>query len=196
MSSSETSVRRVRVVAVLLLVGVFAAGGLAGVGLDRWLGGPRTAASGPPPESRGPLDLRDLELSPEQQRQADAIGERHRPEFEALRREMLPRAQAIHARMEQELREILTPAQQERLDGLVARQRSGPPPDPFGPRPPAGPPPPAAVDACSGSDPGAACRFPERFGTIVGTCRAVPESRGALACVPAGGPPPAPPPGP
>jgi hypothetical protein len=193
MSSPETPGRRVRVVTVLLLVGVFAAGGLAGAGVDRWLAGTCAADAPPPPAPPlGPMELVELGLSPEQQQQARAIGERHRPELEALRRELMPRALEIHERMQRELREVLTPAQRQRLDELLGRRRDGPPPDPFAPGGPPGPPPLGASAACASSAPEAPCRFTGRFGAVEGTCRVTPDSNGTLVCVPAGGPPPPP----
>jgi Spy/CpxP family protein refolding chaperone len=113
-----------RVRALLALVFVFVLGGVAGAGVARLAGG-RGPHGGPP-------ELRALELTPAQERQARAIGDRHRPELEAIRVEVAPRVRAVRERMRAELRAILTPEQRARLDAIP------PDDDP----PPGGPPPP------------------------------------------------------
>jgi len=133
MTHPDPSLRRARLVSVLLLVATFVAGGLAGAGIFHWLvesrhGGPHQ----PPPSIMGPMPLRDLGLTPEQELKAREIGDRYRPAFEAIRREILPRVQPIHGQMEQELRKILTPEQQKKLDELIERRKHEPPPGPPG----------------------------------------------------------------
>jgi hypothetical protein len=127
--SNDAPVWRIHVLSGLLLLGTFLAGGAAGIGLAYALGGhgrPRPP-EGPPPL---PRQFQELGLSPAQQREAEAIFARHRPELDAVLQESYPRVRAVNERMESELRAILTPEQAKRLDTLKARR---PPPPPHGP---------------------------------------------------------------
>lgn len=116
MKPGETSPRRVRLVTVLLLVGVFAAGALTGAGIYDWAM-PRRSL---PPFRRFVDELR---LSPDQATRAREIGERHRVELEAVFRETQPRISAIQEEMEGELRTILNEEQRGRLDRFQERRR-------------------------------------------------------------------------
>jgi len=138
MASSETLPRQIRVMTALVILGTFLAGAIVGAGVY-YLATPR-----PPPPPPMPLPLGELGLTPEQDASARAIAERHRGELEAILRETFPKARAVTEQMEKELRALLTPSQQKRLDELKAARRPPPGPRPPGPPPPPGlhPPPP------------------------------------------------------
>jgi len=106
--------RHVRFVTALVLAGTFIAGGVAGAGLMRLLPQP------PPPPP--PLSLRELNLTPQQEREVRAIHERHHPEVEAIVRATFPRVRAIQVRADEEVRAVLTPDQRRQLEVLKARQ--------------------------------------------------------------------------
>ena len=144
---------RIRVMTALVIVGTFVAGAVAGAGVCRWM----TPRAGPPPPPMH-LPLRELGLSPEQEQQARAIADRHREELESILRGTYPKVRAVNDKIEAELREILTPEQQKKLDEVKERRPpprgpggpgfggpGGPGPGPGGPRPgprprPEGPP--------------------------------------------------------
>jgi Spy/CpxP family protein refolding chaperone len=131
---------RTRRIAVLLLVGTFIAGALTGAGVLVLLGPPP-----PPPGGPGGLGpLTELDLTADQEAQARALHERHRPELEAIFKETQPKVRAVQLRIEAELRELLTPEQQRRLDAMEARRPAAgsPMPHPPGAPPPPGMPPP------------------------------------------------------
>jgi len=145
MPPAEASPRRIHLLSAAIVLASFLAGAATGVGFYRWV-----APHGPPPRERFslPPHFAALGLSPEQERQAAAILERHRPEMDALIRESYPRMQAIVERTHDELRQILTPAQRARFEEIEKRRppREGHPGGPGGPGlpPPGGPPPPGA----------------------------------------------------
>lgn len=134
---------RVRLLSGLVLIATFVAGMLVGDGVHLWLRPHRH----PPPPMR--LPLAELDLSAEQMARAHAIIDGHRAELEVILRGTFPRVREVHARIEAEVRAMLTPAQRDRLDELEA---SRPPlralpmggPLPMGGAPPMGdlPPPP------------------------------------------------------
>jgi Spy/CpxP family protein refolding chaperone len=131
---NERTPRQVRLMTVLLLFGTFVLGAVAGAGLTRW-------THQPPPHRHAPFlpgPPGGLALTPEQEAKARAITDRYRPELEAVWRESMPKVSAINEKMEQELRHVLTPEQQKRLDELKAHR---PPPPPGGPTGPGAPPP-------------------------------------------------------
>ena len=143
MASSEPSPARVQLLTALVILGTFIGGLAAGLGLSRWL----REAERPPPPHMG-LPLRELDLTPEQDTKARAIMERHRDELEGILRGTYPRVRAVNDKMENELRAILTPAQQAKLDEIKSRRPPprdhgrGGPGGPGGPRGPGfGPPP-------------------------------------------------------
>lgn len=133
MNDDPTPPRSIRVLTTLLLVGTFAFGGVTGVALTLWT---RSDLRGPPPGPPpfGPLPLHELSLSPEQSQRALAIFERHRPALDAIRQEGFPKVRKINEQLESEVRELLTPEQLTRLDGLKAQRPVRmplPPPPPF-----------------------------------------------------------------
>jgi len=135
MAANERGPRQIALLTALLLLGTFAAGIALGAGLCRWLSAPPLPPRhGPPPQGPPlPGPFGELGLAPEQERRAREIADRHRPELEAIIRETFPRVRAVNDKMEQELRTILTPEQQLRLDELKAQLPlpgvpGGPPP--------------------------------------------------------------------
>lgn len=104
---------------LLLLLAVFAAGLVTGVGLDR------AVAPGPVLKTRlnfqMPEVLDRLGLTPEQRRAADSILERSAPRAESVLRSTVPRLSAIADSLEAELAQILTPPQRVLLDSLKKR---------------------------------------------------------------------------
>lgn len=66
---------------------------------------------------------RDLDLTPEQEREIDAILAESRQDVIALRREMTPRVLAILDRSRSRIAEVLTPEQRQRFERF--RERRG-----------------------------------------------------------------------
>jgi Spy/CpxP family protein refolding chaperone len=118
--------------AVTTLLAAFLAGGLVAWGVTApLLGGHRgewrgigAAGSGRPgpgsPEGRRVL-ARELGLSAAQQDSVQAVFERHRPQMEALWREMRPRFDSLRVTVESEIATQLTPAQRARFAELAKR---------------------------------------------------------------------------
>jgi hypothetical protein len=127
------SLQAPRLRAIGLLAAMFLAGALTGTGLMR--------ALEPRPPERLPYPGMEiyarLGLSREQQERARAIFEAHRPDLDAVLREMLPRVRAVEEAIDREMLAYLTPEQARRLDEIKA----APPPPPPGPPPPGMPPP-------------------------------------------------------
>jgi Spy/CpxP family protein refolding chaperone len=129
-ANQETSRRRIRVVAAMVLAGTFLLGVLTGVGVAILLG-PRHGSPLPP------SPLHELNLTAEQTERLHALQERYRPQLEQILREAMPKARAIQEKIESEMREVLTPEQRAKLDALTSRApRIGPPPPPGTPWPP------------------------------------------------------------
>ena len=137
---------RARLLGALVLVGVFAAGTVFGVGLTRW--GRPEHPFGPPPRHPpgGPVQamIRELRLDPAQIEALGQIERTHRPELDAIAGETMPRVRAVLDAMERELLPRLRPEQVELLEAW--RKRRPPPrmPGPggrggFGGPPPGGP---------------------------------------------------------
>ena len=144
MAAGDSSPRTVRLITAILLVGTFAAGTLTGAGVVRWASPPPHPRPMGPPPFEGPIPMQELGLSPDQARKAEEIADRYRPELESILRDTFPRVRAVNEKIEAEIRQILTPEQQQRLDRIKAsRPPPGPPPGPGrGPwGPPPGPPP-------------------------------------------------------
>jgi len=120
------------------VLAVFAAGVAAGLGWGRAC----PACKPPPPRGldMAPPSLEALHLTAEQERRAREIGDRHRPEIEAIRREVAPRLRAIHVQMQKEMEAFLTPEQRARQDeeqrGRGVGPHAGPPDGPPGSQPP------------------------------------------------------------
>ncbi len=125
-----------RILSIVILLGVFAAGAVFGAGLVRTHAPER---GGPPPMPPGPAErlIHHLQLTPAQAEELHRIERAHRDELDRLMKETMPKIRAVMDAVENELRPVLTEEQRTRLDEL---QRDRPPPPPFGP-PPFGPPP-------------------------------------------------------
>ena len=176
--------------ATALLLLVFVSGAATGAALMRLLYAPRA----PRTDRVSPMTppgLEDLGLTKEQQRKAHEIGEKYRPQLEAIRKEIAPRVEKIHGKMQRELFAILTPAQR-RAHG----KHMGPPAEGHHIAPPAGPgappphgrtghgPPRQALRACHNRKSGAPCSFASPRGeTISGVCHLPPGSTD-LSCRP------------
>ncbi len=116
--------------AVATLVAAFVAGGLVGWGLStrlghhRWSGGGGGGRGfGPPGGPRGahPFLRRELDLTPAQEDSVSAIFERHRPQMEALWRDMRPRFDSLRSVVDKEIAAQLTSAQRARFEELRRR---------------------------------------------------------------------------
>jgi len=156
----ERSPRQIRLLTALVLFGTFVLGAGAGAGLSHWNRFPLPPPPRPAPFLPGPPGA--LGLTSEQEAKARAITLRHRPELEAIWRESLPKVKAIDEKMEKELRDVLTPAQQTILDQMKAHRPPMPPgaPMPPGPMGPGGPPPGAPGMAPPGGTPGGGPPWP------------------------------------
>ncbi len=141
MLPNEKSPRTIRIQTALLLLVMFVAGVVTGAAVVRLSSGHRP----PPRHGDGgiPRPLLELGLSQAQQTQVRAIMDKHRAEFEAVFRETRPKVQAVQEQVDQEIRPLLTPEQQQRLEELNARRSphhdDGPMPYSKEPPPPDGP---------------------------------------------------------
>lgn len=125
--------------AIGILVGVFVFGMVAGGGVvAAWHGHQRRDEARLGLWQRGERPLvalvRRLELSREQRESIEDLLERHAPRRRAIMQEIIGRCgqelEQEKARLDSEIRAILTPAQRDRFDELSARQRErlfGPP---------------------------------------------------------------------
>lgn len=153
MPLADATTRRIHLLSALVVLSAFVAGAAAGVGFYRWAAPDR----GPPPRPGPglPPHLATLGLSPEQERKASEIFDRHRPELESILRESYPRMRAVLDETHREVRALLTPEQQKRFDEMDGRappfgmpggpgmgHLPRPPPGMGGPPPPGLPPPP------------------------------------------------------
>lgn len=139
--------------AVLVLLLVAFAGGLAGVALDRLVLLPHLFRGPGFGHERGPGGRRDPEfrarfarevgLSPAQQIRIDSIMERQGRELRAVRGQVQPTLDSIIARTRAQLDSVLTPEQRKKAEEIRRKHPHppGPPPGMFGPRPPPGGPP-------------------------------------------------------
>ncbi|HKQ88333.1 MAG TPA: periplasmic heavy metal sensor [Candidatus Acidoferrales bacterium] len=122
----------------LLVLVVFALGLLVGGvgnhlwGAHVWGSGPQQRGAGHPPPPGQSFSAR-MGLSPDQQKQLDAIFDDTHPQFQALDAQR----EALHLQVRAKIRAILTPDQQVRFDAMVKDQeahgrggpnRGGPPP--------------------------------------------------------------------
>ncbi|PYO75945.1 MAG: periplasmic heavy metal sensor [Gemmatimonadetes bacterium] len=118
--------------AVATLIAIFVAGGLVGWGVGTRVGhgrggsGPgwgRGDRGGPGGPGGGIHSLlkRELDLTPAQEDSVRAIFARHRPQMEALWREMRPRFDSVRAAINSEISGQLTPAQRTKFQELERR---------------------------------------------------------------------------
>lgn len=190
MKTTFRSKRLALVYSAVLLCAVFSAGALAGFYAGRRTG-PSTGTP-PPGAGLGPREMRALNLTFEQELKAREIGDRYRPELEALRQQVRPEAEKLHRKMRAELRKILTPEQRQLHDRLERDSAMGPP-DGLeghgGPGPGPGPggdmtPPPEARRACDGKSSEAPCSFVHPSGeSVSGVCRQPPHEPSPI-CIP------------
>ncbi len=119
--------------AAVTLLAAFLAGGLVAWGVSApllsghgaaWRGSGATGSGRPggpgSPEGRRVL-ARELGLTAAQQDSVQAVFERHRPQIEALWREMRPRFDSLRATVDSEIAAQLTPAQRARFAELAKR---------------------------------------------------------------------------
>jgi Spy/CpxP family protein refolding chaperone len=129
------SLGRLRLQGLLLLGLAFVSGGLAGIAIEhtRSVSGERAATTRMPAQfgRRGvlPPQLDGFDLTSEQRAEIQAILERRQPETDSILRLVMPRLNAIMEATRAEIREVLTPEQQEGLDEMMPRRRG-----PRGPR--------------------------------------------------------------
>jgi Spy/CpxP family protein refolding chaperone len=141
--------------AVLVLLLVAFAGGLAGVAMDRLLLLPRMFRGpgfghehgpGGPPRDREfrARFARELGLTSDQQIRIDSIMDRQGRELRAVRGQVQPKLDSIITRTRRELDSVLTPEQRKKAEEIRRKhpRPPGPPPGMFGPGPPPGGPPP------------------------------------------------------
>jgi hypothetical protein len=155
MTAPDATVRRLHVWSGLIVLGVFLGGAATGAGVYAWFH-PAHHRFRPPGGDVLFGPLRELNLSPDQERKAKAILEKHHEAMEAMLKETFPRMRAAQEQMDRELRAILTEEQAKKFDEIRARRPPPPPGGPgrFGPRgfgpppgaPPAGPPPPGPAN--------------------------------------------------
>ncbi len=138
MKDGFESLGRIRFQGVALLLMAFVVGALAGAAGDRLLlSRGEIDRSFPPPRPRpgllpGPLE--SLDLTPQQREQITTILERRRPQTDSILAVTLPQLRTITDSIREEIRGVLTPEQQERLDRDSPRLL-GPPGIRRGPRP-------------------------------------------------------------
>ncbi len=143
-----------RLLAVLVLLLVAVAGGLAGVAIDRRVLQPRKFEGHRfehGPGLHGPRDrefrnrfARELGLSPDQQTRIDSIMEHQGHELRAIRHQVQPQLDSIVSRTRRQLDSVLTPEQRKKAQEIRRRH-----PHPPGPPPGDGPP-----DGRNGPPPG------------------------------------------
>ena len=135
-----------RMIALLVLLLVAIAGGLAGVALDRLYLMPRMAhgprGHGGPggPHNREFRDrfAREVGLTPDQRTRIDSIMDREGREMRAMRGQIQPRLDSIITRTRRSLDSVLTPEQRKKAEAIRKRhpRPPGPPPGDFPPGPP------------------------------------------------------------
>jgi Spy/CpxP family protein refolding chaperone len=112
--------------AVAALIAAFLAGGLVSWGVASRAGhgrgsGPGWGRGGGGRGGPGGFLKRELELTPAQEDSVQAIFARHRPQMEALWREMRPRFDSVRAAVNAEISAQLTPAQRTKFQELERR---------------------------------------------------------------------------
>jgi Spy/CpxP family protein refolding chaperone len=136
-----------RALLALMLVVLFGVGMLAGITVDRMFlhhrhgpfagMGPGRGGPGDSPEHRAEMHrrladriARDLDLTPEQRQQFEAMLPRHEAAFDSLRLEMDARLRTLLDSSTAEVERILTPEQKTKWEGIRRRFHApgGPPP--------------------------------------------------------------------
>ena len=111
-----------RLMSVLVLVGVFAAGALVGAGAMRFTAEP------PRPARPGPIEAmhHELALDREQGEALHAIVEHHQGDLDAIVRDAQPKIRTVLYAIEDELRPRLRPEQVQKLEAWRARRGAAP----------------------------------------------------------------------
>jgi hypothetical protein len=117
-----------RIQSILVLIGVFALGGVTGGALTRFYGvrhAPRASFESPPLVMRqrafiAALD-RDVNLEDDQRDEIRAIMSEHEPEIRDIRRLVGPRVRALRAAALDEIRRVMRPDQLPRFQRFVER---------------------------------------------------------------------------
>ena len=116
--------------AAATLIAVFVAGGIVGWGVARAGHGHRGGGGrgDGPPWARGGRNgpaaflKRELDLTPAQEDSVQAIFARHRPQMEALWREMRPRVDSVRTAINADISAQLTPAQRTKFQEQERRR--------------------------------------------------------------------------
>lgn len=105
-------------------VAAFALGAAAGSWAQR-MGGPRHARMMPPPPARIVARLdRELKFDEAQRQAVLALLEKRRPEAESLHKEAVDRAEALKRSVQADIRALLRPDQQVKLDEFIRRKEA------------------------------------------------------------------------
>jgi len=117
---------RSKVLALALLVAVFAAGAVVGGAAsaawgDRWAGRPPGGERGGLPRGME----RELNLTPQQRDSVRAVFERYRPSLHAAWQEVRPRFDTIFGAIDSQVSLMLTPEQRVKYSELIERRKRG-----------------------------------------------------------------------
>lgn len=116
MKGSLESLGRLRLQALLMLLVVFVIGGLTGAAIER---SRRPGPPGPSPRAGLSPEMRaELDLTPDQGRRIDQILASNRPRTDAVLGRFLPQLRALTDSIRVEVRDVLTPPQQEIFDRM------------------------------------------------------------------------------
>lgn len=126
MPRNETSMKTIRLLTALILLGTFAVGIAAGAGLYHWVArNPKPPLMGPP--RFGPIPLQELKLTAKQDDQIRKIFERHRGELEKVMQGTFPKVRTIIQKINIEIREVLSDEQRAKFDELLEKMPPLPP---------------------------------------------------------------------
>ena len=113
--TGEPTTRRTRLLAIVVLVATFLAGGLAGAGLGHAIHGCRGEHE-MADERPLPPPLRGLDLTKDQERQVREVVDRYHPRMEAAMRQTWPVIKPVFDEMAVEIKALLTDEQQAQFD--------------------------------------------------------------------------------
>jgi hypothetical protein len=112
MARDKSAWSDIRAMTALVIIGTFLSGALTGAGVYHWFVPHRSH----PLHHPGAPPLAELGLNAEQESKAKAIMDAHRAELEAILHDTFPKVRAVHERIDNELRAILTVDQRQRFD--------------------------------------------------------------------------------